>query len=258
MHRYHSDSTDGMMPETELQRQQLLRLLLQQEDAKQQNPDNGQSTFKIDWPGNAERRNTIVTLRSLHRGRRSSNGNSNSDLYNGQDANPPPLPQINPVTEEGALNPRFGPTDPILPSDAHTYMPSNNSYVDGDIPGIVNTRYSPPTRFPPSSLPQLQTNGYPIEKPGIENVEVQPPSRRPEYHIVDDNTRGRDQYRMLNEQGQRRNEAARSQSRESRRMEIELADRGKPRDGGKRGQELEGVEVIGRIRRVETDGWGRR
>ena len=258
MHRYHSDSTDAMMPETELQRQQLLRLLLQQEDAKQPNPDNGQSTFKIDWPGNAERRSTIVTLRGLPRGRRSSNGNANGDPYSGQDANPPPLPPMDSVTEEASLDPRFGAADAILPMDARTYMPSNNSYVDGDIPGIVNTRYNPPTRFPPSSLPRLQANGYPIDKPGIEDVEVQQPTPRPEYHIVDGHTRGRDQYRMLDEQGQRRNEAPRSQSRESRRMEIELADRGNGRDGGNRGQGLEGVEVIGRIRRVETDGWGRR
>ena len=260
MHRYHSDSTDAMMPETELQRQQLLRLLLQQEDAKQQAPDNGQSTFKIDWPGNADRRNTLATLRNLPRARRSSNTNPNSNLYNGQDANPPPLPPIIPVTEDAPLDPRFEPSDLIQPMDAHTYISSNDSYVHADIPGIVNTRYSPPTRSPPSNLPQLQANGYPIEKPAIEETPVQHPSPRPEYHIVDEHERGRDQYRMLNNnQRQGRNEVPpRSQSRESRRIEIELADRGKGRNGAGRGQELEGVEVIGRIRRVETDGWGRR
>ena len=257
MHRYRSDSTDAMMPETELQRQQLLRLLLQQEDAKQQVPANGQSTFKIDWPGNTERRNTIVTLKNLPRARRSSNTNPNSNLYNGQDTHPPPIPPINPVMEDAPLDPRFGPSDPVLPMDAHTYMPSNNSYVDGDIPGIINTRYSPPTRSPPSQLPQLQANGYPIEKPRVEDTDVQHSHQRPEYHIVEDHERGRDQYRMLNNQRQGRNEP-RSQSRESRRIEIELADRGKRRDGAGSGQDLEGVEVIGRIRRVETDGWGRR
>ena len=247
------------MPETELQRQQLLRLLLQQEDAKQQVPDNGQSTFKIDWPGNAERRSTIVTLRNLPRARRSSNTNPTTTLYNGHDANPPPVPPINPVvTEEAPLDPRFEPSDPILPMDAHTYMPSNNSYMDADIPGIVNTRYNPPNRSPPSNLPQLQANGYPIEKPGIEDTVIQHPSQRPEYHIVDEHERGRDQYRIVNTQKQGRNEVPRSHSRESRRIEIELADRGKGRDGAGRGQDLEGVEVIGRIRRVETDGWGRR
>ena len=258
MHRYHSDSTDAMMPESEQQRQQLLRLLLQQEDAKQPNPDNGQSTFKIDWPGNADRRSTIVTLRSLPRAARNSNGNGNSDLYSGHDAHPPPLPPMHLMAEAASLDPRFGPSDGTLPSDAGTYISSNNSYVDGDIPGIMNTRYNPPTRFPPPNLPQLQANGYPIEKPGIEDTDVSPSSQRPEYHIVEEHTRGRNQYRMLNEQRHPSNEAPRSQSRESRRMEIELADRGKGRDGFKNGQGFEDVEVIGRIRRVETDGWGRR
>ena len=258
MHRYHSDSTDAMMPESELQRQQLLRLLLQQEDAKQQNSDNGESTFKIDWPGNADRRGTIVTLRNLPRAVRNSYGNRNTDLYSSHDANPPPVPPMNPVAEEASLDPRFGSSDGILPLDARTYIPSNNSYIDGDIPGIVNTRYTSPIRSPQSNLPQLQANGYPIEKPEIQDVNVQHPSRRPEYHMVNEYARGRDQYRMVDEQGQRSNNAPRSQSRESRRMEIELADRGKGRDEGRRGPELEGVEVIGSIRRVETDGWGRR
>ncbi len=264
MHRYHSDSPDAMMPESELQRQQLLRLLLQQEDAKQQQPDNGQSTFRIDWPGNADRRSTMVTLRNLPRAARNSNGSRNSDLYSTQEATPPlpPLPPLDSVAEEASLDPRFDPMDEFLPPDEHTYAPSNNSYIDGDIdgdiPGIVNTRYNPTIRSPPSTLPQLQANGYPIEKPEVEPMTIQHPSQRPEYHIVDERTRGRDQYRMLSEHGGRgANEAPRSRSRESRRMEIELADRGKGRDGGNGGRELEGVEVIGRIRRVETDGWER-
>ena len=256
MHRHHSDSADAMMPESELQRQQLLRLLLQQEDAKQQNPDNVQSTFKIDWPGNADRRNTIVTLRNLPRAVRNSYGNRNSDLDSGQDVNPPPLPPIISVAEEASLDPRFGSSDGVLPPDPQTYIPSNNSY--SDIPGIVNTRYDSPIRSLPSNLPQLQANGYPIEKPEIQDVNVQHPSQRPGYHIVDESPRGRDQYHMVKEQEQRRSDAPRSRSRESRRMEIELADRGKGRAEGGSRLELEGVEVIGSIRRVETDGWGRR
>ena len=246
------------MPESEQQRQQLLRLLLQHEDAKQQNPDTGQSTFKIDWPGNADRRSTMGTLRNLPRAVRNSYGNRNSDLYSGQDAIPSPLPPMDPVAEEASLNPRYGSSDGILPLEARTYVPSNNSYIDGDIPGIVNTRYISPTRYPPSHLPQLQANGYPLEKPETQDFHVQHPSQRPDYHIVDEHERGRDQYRMVNEQAQRRHDAPRSQSRESRRMEIELADRGKGRDERSVRQELEEVEVIGSIRRVETDGWSRR
>ena len=258
MHRYHSDSTDAMMPESELQRQQLLRLLLQQEDAKQQNPDNGQSTFRIDWPGNMDRRSTMVTLRNLPRAVRNSYGNRSSDPYGGQDSNPPPLPPMDSVAEEASLDPMFGSSDGIGPLEARTYIPPNNSYIDGHIPGIVNTRYTSPVQSPPSNLPQLQANGYPIEKPEIQNVNVQHPSQRPEYHIVDEHARGRDHYHMVTEQTQRNHDVPRSRSRESRRMEIELADRGNRIDERNRRLDLEGVEVIGSIRRVETDGWGRR
>lgn len=244
------------MPESELQRQQLLRLLLQHEDAKQQNSDIGQSTFKIDWPGNADRRSTMGTLRNLPRAVRNSYGSRDSDLYTGQDANTPPLPPMDPVAEVAPLDPTFMSSEGILPLEARTYVPSNNSYIDGDIPGIVNTRYVSPTRYPASHLPQLQANGYPLEKQAeIQDLHVQHPSQRPDYHIVDEHERGRDRYRMLDEQ---RHDVPRSLSRESRRMEIELADRGKGRAERGSGGELEGVEVIGSIRRVETDGWNRR
>ena len=198
------------------------------------------------------------TLRNLPRAVRNSYGNGNSDLYSGQDAIPPPLPPMDAVAEEASLNPRYGSSDEIIPLEARTYVPSNNSYIDGDIPGIVNTRYTSPTQYPPSHLPQLQANGYPLEKPEIQAFHVQHPAQRPDYHIVDEHERGRDQYRLVNEQAQRRHDAPRSQSRESRRMEIELADRGKGRDERGLGQEFEDVEVIGSIRRVETDGWDRR
>lgn len=246
------------MPESELQRQQLLRLLLQHEDAKQQNSDNSQSTFKIDWPGNGDRRSTIGTLRNLPRAVQNSYGSRNSDLYSGEDAIPPPLPPMNSVAEVAPLDPTFMSSDGILPLEARSYIPSNTSYIHGDIPGIVNTRYISPTRYPPSNLPQLQANGYPLEKPENQDLHVPHPSQRPDYHIVDEHDRGRDCYRMLDEQGQRRHDEPRSLSRESRRMEIELADRGKERSERGGGGELEGVEVIGSIRRVETDGWNRR
>ena len=56
------------MPETELQRQQLLRLLLSQdENAEANSPDRGpEATYKIQWPGlsaSQTRRNTMSTLR---------------------------------------------------------------------------------------------------------------------------------------------------------------------------------------------------
>ena len=83
------------MPETELQRQQLLRLLLSQEDNQNaDSPDRGpEATYKIQWPGSTAahtRRNTMSTIRnnmpfhrfgsrrsSLHHHNRSHSGNSN-------------------------------------------------------------------------------------------------------------------------------------------------------------------------------------
>ena len=84
------------MPETELQRQQLLRLLLSQEDNRNaDSPDKGpEATYKIQWPGSSTtahtRRNTMSTIRnnmpfnrfnsrrsSPHNHYRSHSGNSN-------------------------------------------------------------------------------------------------------------------------------------------------------------------------------------
>ena len=56
----------------------------------------------------------------------------------------------------------------------------------------------------------------------------------------------------------------RSLSRESRRVEIEMESRRSPPDQKETGKgqpvrgELEGVQVVPRIVRVETDGWERR
>jgi len=250
MHRHQPESgTDGVMPETELQRQQLLRLLLQQEDAKKATSDNNQSTFKLEWPGNNDnRRNTITTLRNLPRAARAAYENRSSASFLAQDPHPQSTMHMDPVTEEESLDPRMEPiseTAYISPTDQDDYS----------IPGIVNTRYPTPsqsqTPLPAPVLPQLQANGYPIEKPEAQLThKLQPVERNlNQYHVVDG-----DRWQRQVDEGLRPTSSA---SRESRRMEIELADRGKGRDGGRR-QDLEGVEVIGSIRRVETDGWGRR
>ena len=244
MHRYHPDSSaDKMMPDTDLQRQQLLRLLLQQEDVKKASPEGSQQTFKIDWPGsNGERRSTLGTLRNW-RGSRNG-GERSSWLYNSQDNAPQPPMPMEVVAEEETMDLR------IAPLEARAYVPPSK-YDDGNVPGIINTRsYIPPQpRVSPISqhLPQLQENGYPIEKPDAHQ------------YMREQSSPHRDQYRMVDP-----NEIPRSvsrasmQDRESRRTEIELSDRGWGKDEGMLRQDLEGVEVIGSIRRVETDGWGRR
>lgn len=64
--------------------------------------------------------------------------------------------------------------------------------------------------------------------------------------------RERAQYRMETEEEQE--QRRRSASRESRRAEIEMSGRVATRG---RTTEIEGVEVVPRIVRVETDGWGK-
>jgi len=244
MHRHSPESsTDKMMPETELQRQQLLRLLLQQEDAKKQSPDKNQQTFKLDWPGNNDnRRNTMNTLRNLPRAARNAYENrSSSASLMAQDPHPQAAMHMDPLTEEESMDPR------MVPMRASAYTPPSG-YDNHNIPGIVNTRYQPQTS--PSAPPPLQPNGYPIEKPEIQQPNEQPVVERSynEYHVVDE-----EEWQRQQERERRPTSTA---SRESRRIEIELGDRGGVER--RRRQDLDGVEVMGSIRRVETDGWGRR
>lgn len=246
MHRHSPESaTDKLMPETELQRQQLLRLLLQQEDAKKQSPNDNQQTFKLDWPGNHDnRRNTMTTIRNLPRAARSTYGTRGDTSFVVQEPDPQAAIHMDPLTEEESLDPRLPPIQAL----AYT---SPEEYDEHNIPGIVNTRYRPQmsAQIPPPVLPPLQDNGYPIEKPEIQNLNEPPPiERRPnQYHVIDE-----DEWRRQQDQQRRPTSTA---SRESRRLEIELADRGR---GERRGQASNGAEIIGSIRRVETDGWGRR
>lgn len=245
MHRHSPESSpDKMMPETELQRQQLLRLLLQQEDAKKQSPNSNQQTFKLDWPGNNDnRRNTMNTLRNLPRAARHAYETRSSASFMLQDPHPQVAMQMDPVTEEESLDPR------MVPMRASAYNPPSG-YDDHNIPGIVNTRYHPATQAQISSPvpPPLQANGYPIEKPELQQTNEPPPVERSynQYHVVDE-----EEWQRQQDQERRPMSTV---SRESRRLEIELADRSK---GERRRQDLDGVEVIESIRRVETHGWGR-
>lgn len=106
---------------------------------------------------------------------------------------------------------------------------------DSSVPVIVSTRYpldkAEEAGFGIALNPRLLTERHPLE-------------------------RERARYRMETEEEEDRRR--RSASRESRRVEIEMETRGKDRREAERREELEGVEVVPRIMRVETDGWGRR
>lgn len=253
MHRYHPDSSaDKMLPETEQQeqqRQQLLRLL-QQENAKHGSPDANLSTFQIRIPRSNDHRSsrsTMSTLRNLPRVARSAYERTNP-VYGRQDYNETLAAPMDSVEEETPLDPRIA-----LPATA--YVPPQRNYDDAYIPGIVNTRsYTPQEAAPPANLPKLQENGYPLEKPPPLNE--QHPLQRAEnqYRIVEDHQPTIE--RLMAHHEQRRSASrASTQSRESRRMEIELADRGKKRSQGLRREDLDGIEIVPSIKRVETDGW---
>ena len=159
----------------------------------------------------------MTTLRNLPRVARAAYENRSSTSFMPQEPHPQAQMHMDPVTEEESLDPRM----PPLPPDEYV---SATNYDDQNIPGIVNTRYPTPTQAqtpPPPVLPQLQANGYPIEKPEAHGMqEPQPVERNAnQYYVVDDS----DWQRQMDE-GQR---PTASTSRESRRIEIELADRGR-------------------------------
>lgn len=286
MHRHQAPaSASKFLPETELQRQQLLRLLLQQQEQPKANvsPQLGsEQTYKLDWPENQERnarRGTWNTMpgNPFSRSRRSSYnhaangggaaaGSAYPILGGAGETHQAPsgyamgaadrgVPDI--IVEEATLQDSVvPPLDHILYATPMTRQEAEDEQ-DGeeedlaDISGIVNTPYSQVTGAMTQPLPHLEPNGYPAEKPAVYNI---PPNRRPDrplnnYTVVDTADMARGSGHASNHD--------RNPDRESRRMEIELADRGQ--DGtGKSWQELGDVEVVGSIRRVETEGWGRR
>ena len=266
MHRHHStSSTEKMMPETDQQRQQLLRLLLHQEDAKNASPETGHSTFKLDWdwPGNIDRRNsrsTTGTLRNLPRAARNAYESRTNSIYGRQDsANPRAAAPMDSVAEEAPLNPRL--TEGFLQATAYT--PQLNYYDEANIPGIANTRKYPPQDSPlpppsPNHLPQLQENGYPIEKPLMQNLDEHVPSERQhnQYHMVERDQPAIESLMAQQQEQQRSTSRASTQSREDRRMEIEMAGRRRRRDEGPEREDMDGIDFVPSIRRVETDGFG--
>lgn len=240
MYRHHSSSsTSKLLPETELQRQQLLRLLLQQEDARAPSPEcDSQQTFKIDWPGSNERferRSTLSTIRNLPRlGSRYGSHRTSSHYTHAPTENLTYGNEGVPMTliEEGSITstspPQLQPISYTPPPPFH----STNTATH-DIPVIINTQTS---SFPP----QLQDNGYPLEKSLLHPSSH---SRQPSKQLAE--------YRMAEEFA-----PMRKGDRESRRIEIELADRSGEGRRSRPESEMD-ADLVGSIRRVETDGWSR-
>ncbi|KAL8981883.1 MAG: hypothetical protein Q9205_003452 [Flavoplaca limonia] len=277
MHRHHSDSESyHLLPEDEMQRQQLLRLLLQRESSKKVSPNASQSTFRIDLPDSLRRMETRLTApQNVYESRDNHSHNSRSFHFS-------PLSPFS-SSRRGAPSPY----EAVAQQDLQPPLPQEqppqsaqplSQIIERDF--SYSSSHSP--RVPPYSSgdannANIGPNSYPTEKTeGIVDLhgEVHPLEReRPQYRVVDtppvpptppvvqkqpssDRSRlmaPREKHKKTGSSG--KEEAVgrqRSTSRESRRAEIEM-ERGDPQVAG-----LEGVKTSPRIQRVETDGWGRR
>ncbi|KAL9130200.1 MAG: hypothetical protein Q9217_001545 [Psora testacea] len=206
MHRYASPSNATLSPpETEMQRQQLLQLLLRQDDAKlSSSPSESalQSTYKIHWPGNNTRNNSRPnTMSTIHNPPQTSRNRfgirENSILHATSPANmiehhePPPdhliggiecVPNI--VVDEGTasgsgsrLSSGPSPLRPVV-YDASAPSPPTpprriyEPHPGQRVPSYHQQEYVGPYTHPssPSVVPPLGSNGYPIEKPEGSNI----------------------------------------------------------------------------------------
>lgn len=231
MHRHTADHDSiHLDPEDEQQRQQLLRLLQQRDSTKKVSSEASESTFRIDLPDSLRRSATHLSAPSnvYERSRHPPAGTgANWPAYPTPIiTTEPPVPDLLPG--HGAHLPRGAPVERMLPHGA-------DGGADRGRPGIVHTRYP---------VDKAEEAGYSIDAH---------PHLLHERHPLE---RERAQYRM--ETAEEEDRRRRSLSRESRRVEIEMETRrAEPGRGPPPRGELEGVEVVPRIVRVETDGWER-
>ncbi|KAL8715563.1 MAG: hypothetical protein Q9220_000899 [cf. Caloplaca sp. 1 TL-2023] len=260
MHRHHSDSESyHLLPEDEMQRQQLLRLLLQRENSKKVSPDVGQSTFRIDLPESLRRMETHLTAPQSVYESRDNRENYNSRSFNFSPLSPFSSSRNRPSPYEAVSQEQ----PPVPPIPQQHQEPSMNQTIARD---FSTSSHAPPYSAAPGAG-DGSISRYPTEKShNIADLhgEIHPLEReRPQYHVVEppaeeDVTRLMDPRRNPRKGGQGDIRRQRSTSRESRRAEIEL-ERGKGKSkGDSHRAELEGIKISPRINRVETDGWGRK
>ena len=256
MHRHNSDG-ESLLPEDELQRQQLLRLLLQR-DGKKVSSELSRSTYRIDLPTDMRRSATHLSAPQNIYGYEGREVRSKSvpNVLNAPLLDPsvypiahrvePPTVQIQePTLPADSIFTQFThppPPEPVFdqfpqpPLASGQYSPHPN---DLGIEGIVNT-------FP-------RQGTFPVEKQEqlIRELSLRHPAERPGYHIVEPPI-----VQPTSPFRQQSVEELNRLSRESRRVEIEMEDRG--RDHKRRAElDVDGVEVTPRIVRVATDGWDR-
>ncbi|KAL8903820.1 MAG: hypothetical protein Q9207_003680 [Kuettlingeria erythrocarpa] len=283
MHRHRSDSDSyRLLPEDEMQRQQLLRLLQCENNSKIQKPssaDASQSTFRIALPESLRRMETRLTApRSVHENRRTeSNYNSRSlnfsplSPFSSSRRTPSPYEQLRERNQEQDREQDRPPQLPQIPPASP--LPERSFTQSSRATAAAAPPYSPGSRSVEAPIEKrgeiadLTGEVHPLEREQFEEEREREREReegaRPQYQVVDVLA---DLPRLLspspkNHRDRRGGEVSRqrSTSRESRRAEIELERaRGGDEDGRHSGRaELEGVKVSPRIVRVETDGWGR-
>lgn len=232
--------THEFIPETEQQRKQLLRLLVQQEEAQQASPDNASQTFKIEWPGfssnnsnDRSHRSTMTTFRSFPRIRPTSRyttrrstmlGGAPPDHLTGGIERVPTIIQEestmgssqhganHSVNEFSVVNPAA--LRPGISGRAHSALFNTADVDDRSRAPSYCENVHPSMYIDVRSRAALGPNGYPIEKTRSAEQSSDAESQRTEYHLAPPDTG--------------RTPAGRSSHRESRRTreEIELADRG--------------------------------
>ena len=264
MHRHNTDG-ESLLPEDEMQRQQLLRLLLQR-DGKKVSSELSRSTYRIDLPNEMRRSSTThlsapqnVYGRDGHDPRENFSRSRSvpnvplldPSIYPIPHHTEPPTVQIQEPTEPtNPIFPQFThppPPEPSFPQYPEPLLPSEQYHPhanDLGIEGIVNTH--------------PRKGSFPIEKQEqlTRELSMRHPAERPDYHIVDSPIVQPSSPLSFRQQSV---EELNRLSRESRRVEIEMEDRGRGRERGKEKRaelEVEGVEVTPRIVRVGTDGWG--
>ncbi|KAL9012401.1 MAG: hypothetical protein Q9173_002824 [Seirophora scorigena] len=297
MHHHHSNGESyRLLPEDEMQRQQLLRLLQREHNNKNQKPssaDASQSTFHIDLPDSPQRMETSLTApQTVHENYRNDTHNSfnprslkfspQSPFFSSSRRTPSPY---EPLPAHEHEHDRPFPPIPRLPLDDSSVMPERNfsqsssrsaaaapPYTPGDVEAPIEKR---------GEIADLTGEVHPLEREREREWERERERERarPQYRVVDAPppppapSFGDDMSRYLspNPQQQKKKKdkdgraaavrRQRSTSRESRRAEIELergARHGASDERARAAAELEGVRVSPRIMRVETDGWGRR
>lgn len=258
MHRRNGSESINLLPEDELQRQQLLRLLLQKEGDKKSSPAASQSTFWIDLPD------------SLKHGRETKQPTSYlsppSHIHEGG-----PRRSLSSIPLEEQFSHMRGKVQEV-PIDRKQQTLDRARARSQDMrsretsrtpPVIVNTRtpHPIPNHLSLSEIHPLERESFirgvpikdePFHPEGVYRPEdeeysydVSGDGRRTELELED---RGR---REVELEGSQRARVELEAGRGRQRLGVELeAGRGRQRLGG----ELE-AEVVPRIVRVQTDGW---